>query len=157
VYEEDGLTLFESGAIVMHIGQRSPTLLPAEAAKRARAVTWMFAALNSVEPALQELTTIDGFYAKEEWAKVRRPAAEKFAAERLAEVATVLEGRDYLEHEFSAADLILTTVLRNLRQTPLVANMPALAAYQARCESRPAFQRALAAQLAPFARYAPAA
>jgi glutathione S-transferase len=157
VYEEDGLTLFESGAIVLHIAQRSPALLPVDGTRRARAITWMFAALNSVEPALQELTTIDGFYAKEEWAKVRRPAAEKFAAERLAEVATVLEGRDYLEHEFTAADLILATVLRNLRNTTLVKNNAVLAAFQARCEARPAFQRALASQLAPFAKYAPAA
>jgi len=157
VYEEDGLTLFESGAIVLHIAQRSPVLLPLDATKRARAITWMFAALNSVEPVLQELTTIDGFFANEEWAKVRRPAAEKFAAERLGEVANVLAGRDYLEHEFTAADLILTTVLRNLRNTTLVKDNAVLCAYQARCESRPAFRRALDAQLAPFARYAPAA
>jgi len=157
VYEEDGLALFESGAIVMHIGQRSPTLLPADAAKRARAITWMFAALNSVEPAAQELTSIDLFHANEDWAKQRRPGAEKFAAERLGEVAHALAGRDYLEGEFTAADLIMTTVLRNLRQTSLVKSMPVLAAYQARCEARPAFRRALDAQLAPFTRYAPAA
>jgi len=157
VYEEDGLTLFESGAIVLHIGQRSPTLLPADTAKRARAITWMFAALNSVEPAMQELTSIDLFHANEDWAKQRRPAAEKFAAERLGEVAHALEGRDYLEGEFTAADLIMSTVLRNLRRTSLVKNLPALAAYQARCEARPAFRRALDAQLAPFTRYAPAA
>lgn len=157
VYEEDGLTLFESGAIVLHIAQRSPVLLPLDAARRARTITWMFAALNSLEPALQELTSIDGFHANEEWAKVRRPAAEKFARERLAEVASTLEGRDYLEHQFTAADLILTTVLRNLRNTTLVKDDAVLAAYQSRCEARPAFQRALAAQLTPFAKYAPAA
>jgi len=157
VYEEDGLTLFESGAIIMHIGQRCPTLLPADPAKRARTITWVFAALNSVEPDVQNLTTIDLFFAKEEWARLRRPGAEKQALERLESVAHALEGRDYLEREFTAADLVMTTVLRIPRHSDLVKNLPVLAAYQARCESRPAFQRALASQLAPFERYAPAA
>ena len=157
VYEEGGLTLFETGAIVLHIGQRCRALLPVDAAKRARAITWMFAALNSVEPAVQELATMDLFFANEEWAKQRRPGAEKHALERLEGVARALEGRDYLEHEFTGADLIMTTVLRIPRHTDLVKNLPALAAYQARCEARPAFARALASQLAPFERYAPAA
>jgi glutathione S-transferase len=157
VYEEDGLTLFESGAIVMHIGQRCPTLLPTDPAKRARTITWMFAALNSVEPDVQNLASMDLFFANEEWAKLRRPAAEKQAQSRLEGVARSLEGRDYLEYEFTAADLIMTTVLRIPRNTDLVKSLPGLAAYQARCEARPAFQRALASQLAPFERYAPAA
>lgn len=157
VFEEDGLTLFESGAIVMHLGQRCPTLLPTDAAKRARATTWMFAALNSLEPDVQNLSTIDLFFASEEWAKLRRPGVEKQAQERLEAVAHALAGRDYLEHEFTAGDLVMTTVLRILRHTHLVKNMPVLSAYQARCEARPAFQRALARQMAPFERYAPAA
>ncbi len=157
VYEEDGLTLFETGSIVLHIGQGCPTLLPLDPAKRARAITWMFAALNSLEPAVQNLTTLDLFFAKEEWAKQRRPDAEKTAVERLGEVARSLEGRDYLESEFTAGDLLMTTVLQIPRHTDLVSGNPVLAAYVARCEARPAFQRALAAQLAPFARYAPAA
>jgi glutathione S-transferase len=156
VYEEDGLTLFESAAIIMHIGDRCPTLMPTDPARRARTRTWMFAAMNSVEPHVQNLTLIDLFYPNEEWAKARRPGAEKMALSRLNGVATSLEGRDYLEHEFTAADLLMTTVLRLLRHTDLVKNMPLLANYQARCEARPAFQRALAAQLAPFAKYAPA-
>jgi len=157
LYEEDGLTLFESGSIVMHIGQRCPTLLPTNPVKRARTITWMFAALNSVEPDVQNLASIDLFFANEEWAKLRRPGAEKQALSRLEGVARSLEGRDYLEHEFTGADLIMSTVLRILRNTELVKSLPALAAYQARCEARPAFQRALASQLAPFERYAPAA
>ena len=157
VYEEDGLTLFESGAIVMHIGQRCPTLLPTDPVKRARTITWMFAALNSVEPDVQNLASMDLFFANEEWAKLRRPAAEKQAQLRLEGLARALEGRNYLEHEFTAADLIMTTVLRIPRNTDLVKSLPGLAAYQARCEARPAFQRALASQLAPFERYAPAA
>jgi len=157
VYEEDGLTLFESGAIVMHIGQRCPTLLPTDPAKRARAITWMFAALNSLEPAVQDLASIDLFFANEEWAKLRRAGAEKHAHLRLDGLAASLAGRDYLEGEFTAGDLLMVTVLRIPRHTELVKNMPVLAAYQARCEARPAFQRALSAQLAPFEKYAPAA
>jgi glutathione S-transferase len=157
VYEEDGLTLFETGAIIMHLGQRCPTLLPSDAARRARTVAWMFAAMSSVEPDLQNLATIDLFCADEDWAKQRRPAAERAAQSRLDGLASALEGRDYLEHEFTGADLLMSTVLRILRHTDLVRNMPVLAAYQSRCEMRPAFKRALAAQLAPFAVYAPAA
>jgi glutathione S-transferase len=157
VYEEDGLTLFESGSIVMHIAERCPALLPVDAAKRARARTWMFAALNSVEQHVQNLTTIDLFFPNEEWARQRRPGAEKMAVGRLDALVTALAGRDYLEQEFTAGDLLMVTVLRLLRHTRLVADRPVLAAYVARCEVRPAFQRALAAQVAPFAKHAPPA
>jgi glutathione S-transferase len=157
VYEEDGLTLFETGAILMHLGQRCPMLLPTDPTRRARVITWMFAALSSVEPHVQNLTSIDLFFANQDWARLGRPVAEQMARSRLESLASALEGRDYLEHEFSAADLLMSTVLRILRHTDLVQNMPVLAAYQARCEMRPAFQRALAAQLAPFAAFAPAA
>jgi len=157
VYEEDDLTLFESGSIVMHIAQKTPVLLPADPAGRARTLTWMFAALNSVEPQVQGLTTIDLFFPNEEWAKQRRPGAEKVAKTRLDALASSLEGRDYLEGAFTAADLVMTTVLRLLRHTSLVKDMPVLAAYQARCEARPAFGRALAAQLAHFEKNQPKA
>ena len=157
VYEEDGLILFESGSIVMHIAQKTQVLLPADAAGRARALTWMFAALNSVEPQVQNLTTIDLFFPNEDWAKQRRAGAEKMAKSRLDAVAASLAGRDHLEGQFTAADLVMTTVLRLLRHTSLVADIPALAAYQARCEARPAFGRALAAQLAHFERNQPKA
>ena len=157
VYEEDGLTLFESGAIVMHLGQRCATLLPNDPARRARAITWMFAALNSLEPAVQNLASIDLFFANEEWARLRRADAEKHAQSRLDGVAAALARRDYLEGEFTGGDLLMVTVLRILRHTDLVKNMPVLASYVARCETRPAFQRALECQLAPFEKYAPAA
>jgi len=157
VFEQGDLTLFESGAIVLHIGERCPALLPVDPARRARTQTWMFAALNSVEPDLQNLATLDLFFPGEEWAKVRRPAAEKLAQSRLDAVAASLAERDYLEREFTAGDLMMVSVLRLLRHTRLVSGNPVLAAYVSRCESRPAFQRGLAAQLAPFARYAPAA
>jgi glutathione S-transferase len=157
VYEEDGLTLFESGSIVMHIGEKSDVLLPKDPAQRARARTWMFAALNSVEPHVQNLTTIDLFFPNETWAKERRPAAEKFAVSRLDAVAASLAGRDYLEATFTAGDLLMVSVLRFLRHTTLVKDNTVLAAYQARCEARPAFKRALAAQLAHFERNRPVA
>jgi glutathione S-transferase len=157
VYEEDGLTLFESGSIVLHIGERSPVLLPTETAKRARAITWMFAALNSLEPHVQNLTSIDLFFANEEWAKARRPGAEKMAQSRLNGVAASLEGRDHLDGEFHAGDLLMVSVLRFLRHTSMVRDMPVLAAYQARCEARPAFKRALAAQVAHFEKNTPMA
>jgi glutathione S-transferase len=157
VYEEDGLTLFESGSIVVHIAQKTPVLLPADAAGRARALTWIFAALNSVEPHVQNLTTIDLFFPNEDWAKQRRPAAEKLAKARLDALASSLDGRDYLEGQFTAGDLVMTTVLRLLRHSPLVKDMPVLADYQARCEARPAFTRALAAQLAHFEKNQPKA
>ena len=157
VYEEGDLTLFETGSIVMHIGENCETLLPRNPAGRARARTWILAALNSVEPHVQALTTIDLFFANEDWAKQRRPGAVKMAQSRLDGVAASLKDRDYLEGEFTAGDLVMTSVLRFLRHTTMVSDMPVLAAYQARCEARPAFKRALAAQLAPFERYAPAA
>ena len=157
VYEEDGLTLFETGAIVMHIGERCPTLLPVDPAKRARARTWMFAALNSVEQHVQNLTTIDLFFANEEWARQRRPGAEKMAVGRLdALVARPhgarLPGRGVHGRRPADGDRAATP-----RHTRLVPDRPVLAAYLARCEARPAFQRALAAQLAPFAKHAPPA
>ena len=157
VYEEDGLTLFETGSILIHIGEKSEVLLPKDSAKRARAFTWMFAALNSVEPHVQNLTTIDLFFANEEWAKARRPGAEKMALQRLNAVAASLEGRDYLEGDFTVADLLMISVLRNLRHTSIVRDIPVLADYQARGEARPAFQRALAAQMAHFAKNEPKA
>jgi glutathione S-transferase len=157
VYEEGELQLFESGAIVLHIAQESRVLLPVDGAARARAITWMFAALNTLEPAVQNLASLDLFFKDEEWSKLRRPGQQAFLQTRLDELAARLSGRDYLEEEFTAGDLLMTTVLRILRHTTMVSDMPTLAAYQRRCESRPAFQRALAAQLANFERYAPAA
>ena len=157
VYEEDGLTLFESGSILIHIGEKSENLLPRDAARRARAITWIFAALNTVEPHLLNLVTIDLFNPNEEWAKLRRPGALTIAQARLDSLAAALKDREFLTGEFTAADLVMTTVLRFVRHTTLIKDMPVLAAYQARCEARPAFKRALDAQLAPFVKYQPVA
>lgn len=154
-YEENGLVMFESGAVVLHIAERSEALMPSDPGARARVTTWMFAALNTVEPQAQNLAEIDLFHAKEEWAKARRPSAVEAVNKRLTSLSAWLEGRDYLEGRFTAADLLMTTVLRILRHTELVAEMPVLAAYHQRCEARPAFQKALADQMAVFAANAP--
>ena len=149
-YEEDGLVLFESGAIVLHVAERSEELMPSDPTRRARVTTWMFAALNTMEPRIQNLAEIDLFHAEEEWAKLRRPVAVEAAKTRLANLAGWLGGRDYLEDRFTAADLLMTTVLRILRHTDLIAQIPVLEAYRLRCEARPAFQKALADQMAAF-------
>ena len=154
--EEDGLALFESGAIVLRIAERSEALMPSDPEGRARMITWMFAALNSVEPHVQNLAGIDLFHSDQEWARLRRPAVEQAAKTRLSALSQRLAGRDYLDARFTAADLLMTTVLRLLRHTDIVAQMPALESYRLRCEARPAFQRAMAAHMAPFARHAPA-
>jgi len=150
-FRENGLELFESGAIVLHIAEQSRALLPREPGPRARAIQWMFAALNTVEPQIQNLAAIDLFYADQDWAKARRPGAVEMVRKRLTELAAALGGKDWLaDDRFTAGDLLMTTVLRILRHTELVAEA-GLAAYLAQCEARPAFGRALAAQMAAFA------
>lgn len=155
VYEENGLILFESGAIVRHIAEQSAVLMPADVNSRARVTMWLFAALNSVEPSIMNLAMIDLFHAKERWARLQRPVAVERVKTRLAELSNWLDGRNYLEGNFTAADLLMTTVLRILRHTDMLAEYPFLEAYQLRCEQRPAFHKALAAQMAPFAENAP--
>ena len=150
-YEEDGLTLFESGAIVLHIAERSAALLPAAAAARERARAWMFAALNTIEPPIQNLAELDLFHGGEEWTRQRRPQVVEAVRKRLTGLVDFLGDREYLEDRFTAADLLMTTVLRILRHTELLEEVPRLVAYRKRCEARPAFSRAMAAHLAPFA------
>jgi glutathione S-transferase len=157
VYEEDGLVMFESGAIVLHIAQRSEVLMPSDPKGRARTMTWVFAALNSIEPRIQGLSEIDLFSAGEEWGKLRRPAVIEAIKTRFKALSDWLGDRDYLEDRFTAGDLMMTTVLRIPRHTDLVAQFPNLEAYRLRCEARPAFQKALAGQMAPFAENAPPA
>ena len=155
-YGEDGLVLFESGAIVLHVAERSPELMPADAAGRARVSCWTFAALNSIEPAVQGLAELDLFHEGEDWVAAARPSALEFARKRLTLLSEWLDDRDYLEGRFTAADLMMTTVLRILRHTDLVQQIPGLGAYVQRCEARPAFQRALAGQLGDFLETRPA-
>ena len=149
-YREGDLRLFETGAIVQHIGEKDERLLPRDPLGRARAIQWSYAALNSVEPALQNLTLIDVFYADQEWAKLRRPGAADFARLKLQRVADWLGDSEWLEDRFTIGDLMMVTVLRILRHTELVGERRNLAGYLARGEARPAFQRALAAQLRDF-------
>lgn len=148
--EEDGLKIFESGAIVLRIAQKSDVLMPKDEADRLRAITWIFAAINSIEPPVQELAMIQLAYSEQEWAKARKPMLEDWVGKRLAQLAKVLDGKDWLEDRFTAGDLMMVTVLRMLHTTDLLDKEPAIKAYVARGEARPAFQRALAAQLAAF-------
>ena len=148
IFEEDGLVLFESGAIVLHIGERSEALLPREPGARARAVQWVLAALNSVEPHVMNAALIENFYADQEWAKLRREGARDFARRRLSGLAKSLGDKRYLDGDrFTAGDLMMATVLRIL---PDLIDDHRLSDYLDRCTFRPAFQRALEAQLADF-------
>jgi glutathione S-transferase len=151
VLEEDGFVLFESGAIVLYIGERSETLLPAEPKARARATQWVIAALNSIEPFVINVALIDLFYANEEWAKLRRPGAVEFVQRRLAALSKSLGDKPYLDGtRFTAGDLMMTTVLRILQHTDIVTRDERLAAYIERCTARPAYKRALDAQNRDF-------
>jgi glutathione S-transferase len=151
IFEEDGLVLFESGAIVLHIGERSEMLLPKESGARARATQWLVAALNSIEPFVANVASIDLFYANEEWAKLRRPGAVEFAQRRLSALSRTLSDKPFLDGErFTAGDLMMATVLRILGYTDIVSSDRRLAAYLERCTARPAFKRALDAQMGDF-------
>ena len=157
-YEEDGLVMFESGAIVLHIAERSPALLPTDAAGRAGVLAWMFAALNTIEPPISMLSVIDfqpGGVQEGETA-LRKRVLEHIDL-RLGELAAALGDQPYLvAGRFSAADLLMVTVLRTLDPPDRLTPRPLLDAYQARCLARPAYERAMAAQMAAFAAHAPA-
>jgi len=155
IFEEDGLVLFESGAIVLHIGERSEALLPRDSGARARATQWLIAALNSIEPCIMNVAAIDLFHAEQEWAKLRRPGAVAFVERRLTALTRSLGDKPFLDGErFTAGDLMMATVLRILSHTDLVVREPRLAAYLGRCTARAAFTRALEAQLQDFKRAA---
>jgi len=153
-YEEDGVRMFESGAILMHLAEKSEMLMPRDPAGRARVQCWMFAALNSIEPLIMNLVEIDFFCEGEEWSKLRRPDAVKAVKDRLSDLSNWLEGREYLEDRFTVADLLMASVLRS--HDDLLDGMPVLAAYYKRCLDRPAFKKAVADQIATFARNKPA-
>lgn len=151
ILQEDTLVLFESGAIVLHIGERSERLLPKEAGARARAVQWLIAALNSIEPSMMNVALIDFLYTNEPWAKLRRPSAVEFLLRRLSALSKSLGDKPFLDGErFTAGDLMMSTVLRMLPHTDIVSRDARLAAYVGRCTARAAFKRALAAHLADF-------
>ena len=149
------VSLFESGAILLHLGDKDEHLLPRDPQGRANATAWLFAALNSIEPMSFELGNVTIFSADEEWAKLRRPSLEAFITKRLDHLQTALGNREWLAGQFSVADIAMITVLREIRNDGMLGGHPKLAAYVERGVTRPAFIRALEAQLAPFANNAP--
>ncbi|AKM09242.1 glutathione S-transferase family protein [Croceicoccus naphthovorans] len=149
VLQDGELTLFESGAILVHLGEKCG-LLPASGQARADALSWTFAGLNSIEPTIFELSNVNTFSKGEEWADLRRPSLEENAAKRFDRLATAMEGREWLAGDFSIADITIATVLREADGNGLVQSRPVLSAYLDRAVSRPAFKAALDAQLADF-------
>jgi glutathione S-transferase len=136
---------------VLHVGERCEALLPKDPPTRARATQWLVAALNSIEPYVMNVVVIDLFYANEQWAKLRRAGAVEFVGRRLGALARSLGDKPFLDGDrFTAGDLMMSTVLRSLANSDILSSHPQLVAYVARCTARPAFQRALNAQLADF-------
>lgn len=149
-YEEGELTLFESGAIVLHLAQHHAGLLPDDANARARAIMWMFAALNTVEPPILDLQTARFLESDKPWAAERLPLIKNRIRNRLGQLAVRLGDADWLDGAFSAGDLMMVHTLLRLKPSGMLAEYPRLAAYVARGEARPAYKRAFAAQLAVF-------
>ena len=149
-YEEGDLALFESGSIVFHIAERHAGLLPEDANARARAITWMFAAINTVEPPILDLQTAKFLEGDKPWYAERLPLVMERIRKPLHQLSGRLGSADWLDGEFSAGDLMMVSVLLRLKPSGIVDEFPKLAAYVARGEARPAYQRAFAAQLAVF-------
>ena len=147
-YEEGDLTLFETGAIVLHIAGRHAGLLPDDANARARAITWMFAALSTIEPPILERETARLLEGDKSWNQARMPLVEQRIRNRLEQLSARLDNADWLDGAFSAGDLMMVSVLLRLRSSGLLDEYPNLAAYVARGEARPAYKRAFDAQLA---------
>jgi len=147
-YEEGDLVVFETGAIVFHIAQRHAGLLPADANARTRAITWMFAALNTVEPPILDLMTAKIFEGDKPWARERLPLVMDRVRARMEQLSARLGDADWLDGAFNAGDLLMVEVLKRLRMSGILDEYPNLAAYVARGEARPAYKRAFAAQLA---------
>jgi glutathione S-transferase len=150
-FDDGEIRTFESGAILLYLGEQDDRLLPKDTVQRWQAITWLIAALNSVEPSLMQIVSLDIFQAREPWAKDARAKAVELAETRLARVADALGGKDWLAGRFTVADIMMVTVLRNLRHTDIMDSFSSLQAYQARGEARPAFQQALADQRAGYA------
>jgi len=149
-YEEGDLVLFESGAIVFHIAERCAGLLPDDAHARARALTWMFAAVNTIEPPILDLTIAKLVEGDKPWAAQRLPLVQDRIRTRLNELSARLGSADWLDGAFSAADLMMVAVLLRLKPSGILDGYPNLSAYVARGEARPAYKRAFDAQLAVF-------
>lgn len=149
-FEDDGLVLFESGAIVLHIAEGHAGLLPADADGRARAIAWMFAAIGTVEPVVVEREAAWFNERDKPWYDERVAAIADRIRARLTDLSRRLSEADWLDGDFSAGDLLMISVLRRIEDTPLLGEYPTLAAYVARGKARPAFQRAFDAQYAVF-------
>ena len=147
-YEEGSLVLFETGSIVLRIAERHPGLLPQDGDARARALTWMFAALNTVEPPILELANARLLEGDKPWANERAPLVEGRVRDRLGQLSDRLDDAEWLDGAFSAGDLMMVSVLLRLKMSGMLNDFPNLAAYVARGEARPAYERAFAAQLA---------
>jgi glutathione S-transferase len=147
-YEAGGLTLFESGAIVLHIAETNPGLLPSDPAARARTISWMFAAVSTIEPVIVEREVAVLLEGDKPWTAERLPMLEARLRQRLDDLAAWLAGKDWLEGRFSAGDIMMVCVLRRPAAALLMGDYPMLAAYVARGEARPAFQTAFAEQKA---------
>jgi glutathione S-transferase len=147
-YEEGGLGLFETGSIVFHIAERHAGLLPKDPNARARAITWMFAALNTVEPPILELATARILESDKPWYEERLPLVEDRVRNRLDQLSARMGHADWLDGSFSAGDLMMVSVLLRVKSAGILNEFPNLAAYVARGEARPAYKRAFAAQLA---------
>ncbi len=154
-FDDGNVRLFESGAILLYLGEQDERLLPTDSQERWNSTAWLIAALNSVEPILSTIVSYDIFHADKDWAKAARPAAVELAEARLQSLSDALGDKDWLASRFTIADIMMVTVLRNLRHTDILAGFPRLAAYQQRGEQRPAFQRALTAQTETFAGHQP--
>ena len=155
VYRDEQVQLFESGAILIHLGLQDERLLPPDANGRGRAIAWLIAALNSVEPMIFELVNIDIFNRGQSWAAERRPQVIDKIDARLKLLSDALGEQEWFEGQFSIGNMMMVSVLRNLRHTDLVSRHANLAAFVARGEARPAFGRALADQLSVFAEHPP--
>lgn len=149
-FKDGEVRIFESGAIVQYIGEKSEALLPRDPQGRFRAIQWTYAALNSVEPAVQARALLDTFYAGQQWAELRKPGADEFAKLKLKRVSDWLGDKDWLEGRFTIGDLMMITVFRLAVRASLLDGFPNLAAYLARGEARPAFQKVLADQLEDY-------
>jgi glutathione S-transferase len=147
-YEEGDLVLFETGAIILHIAEQHPGLFPPDPDARARAIAWMFAAVNTVEPPILELVTVKILEGDRPWAQERMPLVFDRIRERLDRLSARLGDADWLDGDFTAGDLMMVSVLLRARPSGLLDEFPTLAAYVARGEARPAYERAFAAQLA---------
>ena len=155
-FNDGTVQIFETGAIVQYIGEQSETLLPRDLQGKYRAIQWTYAALNSVEPAVQHRVLLDAFYGEQEWAKLRKPSADEFARLKLKRVSDRLCDDPWLEGDrFTIGDLMMITVLRLASKGGLLSDTPNLSEYVKRGEARPAFQQALSDQLAVYAENQP--